>query len=264
MKNIVITGSTRGIGFGLAKYFLEHQHNVVINGTSDTSLSRALGEFEVYVTKGQVVGVVGDVTKVETHERLVEKAVDAFGHIDMWINNAGIEQKIVPFFEHSPEGVAKIMNVNIMGVVYGSQAAYNHMNGHKGGYIYNMEGLGSDGRTVAKQIFYGGSKRALRYISRGMALEAKDSLVKIGTISPGMVATDFLKSGIIDDTEESRRRLKFYNILADRVEDVAKFLCEKMLTNTKNDSRIFWLTTPKVMKRFLTSPFVKRDVFSDQ
>jgi 3-oxoacyl-[acyl-carrier protein] reductase len=78
MKTIVITGSTRGIGLGLATYFLKNNCQVVINGTSKSSIEKALEKLEPYTSKGLVIGILGDVSKYETHELLAQKALETY------------------------------------------------------------------------------------------------------------------------------------------------------------------------------------------
>ena len=85
---IVITGSTRGIGFGLATEFLKLGHKVVFNGTTEASLSKSLLKLNEF--SSQLIGVPGDVTELSTHQQLFNAAIEKFGKVDIWINNAGI------------------------------------------------------------------------------------------------------------------------------------------------------------------------------
>ena len=88
IKTIVITGSTRGIGKGLALHFLKRNHQVIINGRNQTQVNLVVEEFK---KKGfAVIGVAGDVTLENPYLTIIEQAVYTFGKIDNWINNAGI------------------------------------------------------------------------------------------------------------------------------------------------------------------------------
>jgi short-subunit dehydrogenase len=120
-----------------------------------------------------------------------------------------------------------------------------------------MEGFGSNGMMREKMTLYGTTKSAISYFTRSLAMEAKNTNVKVGTLSPGMVATDFLRNSL----DEHNR--KVYNILGDKVETVTKFLAAKVLENQVNDAKIQWLTKPKAMWRFVSSMWVKRDIFND-
>ena len=111
--------------------------------------------------------------------------------------------------------------------------------------------------------FYGASKAGMSYFMRSWAKELpKDSRIQMGTLSPGMVATDFLEAAY-DDPEEYVKGQKIFNILADKVETVTPWLVEKILRNTKNGAAISWLTSGKVLWRFATAGFTKRDLFSE-
>ena len=131
------------------------------------------------------------------------------------------------------------------------------------GQIFNMEGFGSDGRKRLGATSYGTTKYGLRYFTQAVALEAKNSPVKVGTISPGMVVTDLLIGNYDKTSPEWKNAKRIFNILADKVETVCPFLVEKMIANQKNNAAIEWLTTPKIAWRFMTASFIKRDVFGE-
>ncbi len=144
-------------------------------------------------------------------------------------------------------------------MIYGSQTASKHMIEQGEGQIWNMEGLGSNKMMVVKTILYATSKHALTYFTRGLAKELSNTNVKVGRLSPGMMATDF----ILNQPERSaldESFKKIFNILGDKPETVAKFFIPKMLKNTQNDAHIVWLTTTKIFFRFSFSPFIKRKV----
>jgi len=131
-----------------------------------------------------------------------------------------------------------------------------------GGAVFNMEGLGSDGMIQPKTIVYGTSKSAVAYFTRGAVRETAGGPVRIGSLSPGMVVTDLLMGAMAVNPEELERSRRIFNILADRVETVAPFLAVKVLASTRHGEAIRWLTDPKIMTRFASAPFKKRDVLS--
>src|SRR5688572_12468419 len=88
-KTIVITGSTKGIGYGLAEEFLKRGHNVIVSGRKQDSLDKAVATLSAK-HKDHVEGCLCDVTKFEDHEKLFAFAKEKFGRVDIWINNAGI------------------------------------------------------------------------------------------------------------------------------------------------------------------------------
>ena len=255
MKHVVITGSTRGIGYGLAREFLRAGCRVMINGQSQESVDTALQSLrEMY--PDSVEGVMAAVHKRDEVEQLWKYAEKQFGTVDIWINNAGIDQERKYFWELDEEAYDRVVHTNLKGVMNGCHVAFNQMLKQGYGQILNMEGFGSNGMMREKMTLYGTSKSAVSYFTRSLAIEAKQTNIKVGTLSPGMVATDFLRKSL----DEQNR--KIFNILGDKVEPVTKFLVEKVLENQNNDAKIQWLTKPKIMWRFASSMFIKRDIFN--
>lgn len=134
----------------------------------------------------------------------------------------------------------------------GSQVALKAMKKQGHGFIYNMEGFGSDGRVMSKMSIYGTSKQAITYFTKALAKECEGTPVKVGRLSPGMVVTDFMMASMPEDRVEALKMQNVYNLFGDRVEDVTAFLVEGMLKNTKNNANINWLTNTKVLQRVIT------------
>lgn len=262
-KNIVITGSTRGIGLGMALEFLKRGHQVCINGTSHKSVSNALKKLQKY--EAQLCSYAGSVTELSTHLHLFDVCKKTFGSVDVWINNAGISQANKLATALDPEEIELIYDINIKGMTMGSLAALQNMQEQGHGQIFNMEGFGSDGRMMKKMSIYGTSKRALRYFTRSLAKEAADTCVQVGTISPGMVITDLILNSLDTTCPEDLERTKnIFNILGEKVETVAPFLVEGMLKSNKNNDRISYLSNSKVIWKFLKSRFSKNDFFAEK
>ncbi len=261
MKVIVITGSTRGIGYGLADSFLALGCAVTISGRTAARVGKAVAALSAKHEAGRILGQPCDVTCFEQVQALWDAARAHFGRIDIWINNAGIGYLPVEFWEHTPEQIKAVVETNLVGTMYGSQVALRGMLAQGFGSLYNMEGLGSDGRQVKGLALYGSTKRSLRYLNRALEQETQGTPVLIGTLSPGMVVTDLLTKPYAGRPEEWAQAKRIFNILADRVETVAPWLARKILTNNKSGLRITWLTRGKIATRFLAAPFRKRDLF---
>jgi NAD(P)-dependent dehydrogenase (short-subunit alcohol dehydrogenase family) len=262
VKNIIITGSTRGIGYGLAENFLRLGQRVIISGRSQESVDQAVAELAENYPADDIRGKACDMQVYQQVVDLWQFGQDEFGSIDIWINNAGIAQAQSPFWELDPALIRNLVDTNITGAMYGAQVALNGFREQGGGAFYNMEGLGSDGRQVEGLTLYGTSKRALNYLSDSLVNEVKESPVIVGAISPGMVLTDLiLKQYEGKSAEEWESARRIFNILADRVETVTPYLAEKILVNDKNGTRIRWLGPGKVLWRFLSAGVTKRDLF---
>ena len=261
-KSIVITGSTRGIGLGLAVEFLKRGCQVAINGRMQTSVDHALEQLKTDFKPADLAGSPGDVSDLQTHQDLWNTAVDAFGQVDIWINNAGIAHPMMMIWELSDEIVQQVIDINVKGLIFGSQTAVQSMLEQGFGHIYNMEGFGSTGRKQAGLSIYGTSKAAVHYFSNALTAETNGTPVKVSTLSPGMVITDMILEQYEHDPQRLEDAKKIFNILADKVETVTPWLADQVLRNDKSGAEIRWLTTTKLMARFATARFNKRDVFS--
>jgi NAD(P)-dependent dehydrogenase (short-subunit alcohol dehydrogenase family) len=262
-KVIVVTGSTRGIGHGLASAFTARGCSVVVGGRSQESTDRAVVDLiERHDVPEKVLGRPCDVRELGQVQALWHAACQRFGHVDIWINNAGLGTEQQDLWTHSAEELDAVVRTNIQGTLYGCQVAIAAMFEQGFGAVYNMEGLGSDGRRVPGLTLYGATKRAVRYLTDGLVEETKGTPVLVGALSPGMVTTDFLLERYDHNSEDWERAKRVFNILADRVETVTPWLADKVLSNTRHGARITWLTFPKIVWRFLTAPFTDRDVVS--
>jgi NAD(P)-dependent dehydrogenase (short-subunit alcohol dehydrogenase family) len=248
-KTIVITGSTRGIGFGLATEFLKAGHQVVINGRSQDKVARAVAKLKD-TCSDEVAGATGSVDDPETHEKLINKAVHVFGKIDIWINNAGIPQPQRSFVDIENADLKAITEINIYGLMLGTKTATNFMLKQGFGKIFNMEGFGSDGRMMKKLTLYGTTKRAVNYFTKSVSKEMEGTNVQINVLSPGMVRTDFLNNATdARSPEEAKQFKKVYDNLAEDRDVVTRFLVPRILKSTKNYDRIEFLTKGRLMIR---------------
>ena len=124
-KVAVITGSAQGIGKGIAERLAKDGFKVVLSDINETLLQETEKEFN---DKGiEVASFVGNVTKQEDQKALVQYAVDTFGSVDVFINNAGVEGEVGPLTHANTKSVDFVLDVNIKGVIYGIQAAANQM-----------------------------------------------------------------------------------------------------------------------------------------
>ena len=266
MKTVVITGSTRGLGFEMAKLFRQNNWNVVLNGISPERLEKAKEALNTLPGSGKVEGFAGSVADTGDLQKLLDFAVEKFGVIDIWINNAGVNQPMKAVWELTEAEIDAVLDIDLRGAVMGSRLAALQMEKQpEGGYIYNIEGYGSNDAMMLGLNIYGTSKRAVTHFTQAFAkeLEERGSKVKAGRLSPGIMITDFTVKALggkeaIDLPEKTK---KVYNILGDYPDVVADFLVKGMLANTKNNAKIEWLTTRKAAWRFMTAGFNKRNFF---
>jgi NAD(P)-dependent dehydrogenase (short-subunit alcohol dehydrogenase family) len=158
------------------------------------------------------------------------------------------------------EVIQDSVNANVYGSIYGSRVAIKGMLEQGGGWIYNLEGFGSSGRTMAGLSVYGMTKAAAAFFGKSLAKEVKDTPVKVATIQPGMVITDMV-TGQYKTPEELEKIKPIFNIIANRLNDIVPWIAEQILSNEKNGAEIHFQPRWKLMLRFLTAPFVKRNLF---
>jgi NAD(P)-dependent dehydrogenase (short-subunit alcohol dehydrogenase family) len=262
MKNIVITGSTRGIGYGLAAAFLDQGCAVTVSGRTQSAVDEAVQQLGAKYGRQRLFGLPCDVGDYEQVQALWDAAKAHFGKIDIWINNAGLANPLAPFWEQPPERIRTIVTTNMIGEMNGSVVAIQGMLKQGSGAVYNMEGLGSDGKRKVKGLaLYGSTKAGLSYFNESLAEDVEGTGIIVGSIRPGMVATDMLSSQYTGQPEEWEKAKRIFNIIADRVETVAPWIAGEVLNNTKNGARISWTKHQKIWLRFLMAPFVKRNVF---
>lgn len=157
-----------------------------------------------------------------------------------------------------------MIHTDVLGVLYGARVAMRGMSPAGSGTIWFMEGYGSDGRIMKGITVYGAAKRAVRYAAHALAVEAKGTGVNIGTLSPGIMVTDFTLSKLDKrDAAAWKRTRAVFNILADTPETVAAFLVPRILAARKNGTHIAWLTTAKIMFRFMTAGIARRSVMPE-
>lgn len=254
MKNVVITGSTRGIGLAMAVEFLKAGCNVTLSGRGGQLNDTLMNSISSY--KENIIYVQCNVQSKDSIQELWDESIKRWGHVDIWINNAGQNTAHVNSWETIEAETIAVIQTNLTGMIFGSQIASVGMLKQGFGAIYSMEGLGLNNMIQVKTIHYGTTKHALTYYMKGLAKELKGTGVIAGRLSPGMMLTDFItknQDGSPSEVIANKSFIKIFNILADTPDMVAKFFVPRILSNTKNNVQIAWLTNGKTMWRFMTA-----------
>jgi NAD(P)-dependent dehydrogenase (short-subunit alcohol dehydrogenase family) len=268
-KTIVITGSTKGIGFGLAAEFLRRGHNVVISGRRQDTVDAAVTKLKADIPGSQAIGVACDVADAAQVQNLWRQSATVFGRIDIWINNAGLMNKYRNVGHLDPADIVAVVQTNLSGAMNGTAVAAKHMEAQDitdgwRGAIYNFEGFGSTGMTRDGLSVYGATKRALTYFTGAAVKELKAKQILVGYIQPGIVVTELsLAEAWGQPASELRANKKFIMMFGDAVGPVAAYIVEKVLSNAKPGARINWLPIPKLLWRLLTAKLIKRDPIGD-
>ena len=252
MRKAVITGSTKGIGYALSRELVRRGHAVVVTGRTQEAVDEAVGKLGGEAAAGgRAVGHVVDVTEAEAVQGLWDAAVAELGRVDLWINNAGVAYTMRTVVETTPEEVETMVRTNMLGTIYGAQVALRGMSANGGGKLFNVLGGGSDGRLRPGMGVYSTTKRGLDMFTKALVKEAEGTAVTVGQIRPGILITDgWLREAATSPESVSSQR-KMLNILADHVDDVAPYLMDRVLASTKNGEEVSWLTTGRMMKKFM-------------
>lgn len=193
-KVVVITGSTRGFGYAAAQELLKTGANVVVSGRSKKALdqaSRALSDF------GNVTCLPCDVREENQVYDLARRAVEKFGRIDIWINNAGYSAGSGITLDIPPAKILDMFLANDLGTFYGTQAALHFMLDRKEGLLINLYGAGSNGKAASPMGMYATTKAWVTSFTRTLAKEIRGSGVRLMAFSPGMMLTDMLANPVV-------------------------------------------------------------------
>jgi NAD(P)-dependent dehydrogenase (short-subunit alcohol dehydrogenase family) len=248
----------------MADAFLERGCRVVVSGRTQEAVGKAVDSLADKYDSDHILGQQCDVSDYDQVQDLWDASVDRFGQVDIWINNAGQSQAIQDFWTLEPTLIEEVVSTNMIGTMFGSKVAISGMLEQGYGALYNMEGSGSDGRIHSKMILYASTKRGGNLLIKGLAKEVEDTPVIVGSLSPGMVVTDLLLRQRERNPEEWKNTKRIFNIIGDKVETVTPWLVDQMLENEKNGVAIQWSSRAKIMLRFITAPFIKRDIFGDE
>ena len=217
-KVIVITGASSGIGEATARLLAKQGNKIVLGARREEKLKRIVSE--IIAAGGEAVYCLTDVAKVGDQEALARKAMDAYGRIDVWINNAGL-MPLSLMAEDRVDDWDRCIDVNLKGVLYGIHACLGIMHQQKHGHVINIGSLSSHQTGMTCGI-YAATKFGVRAISETLREEeaAAKSGIRVTMLAPGMIATELPQSLT---TQEGRDGMQAaYNALAIPAESVVE------------------------------------------
>lgn len=195
---VAVTGASSGIGEATARVLAEQGALVVLGARRTERLDRLVAEIEA--GGGQALAVRVDVTEPTDLERLVGTAVEAFGRLDVLINNAGVGL-IATVADGNLADWSSMIDVNVKGVLHGIAAALPVFRRQGRGHVVTVVST-SGLKIVPTQAVYAGTKNAVRTIMEGLRQESTDGVVRTTSISPGYVRTELVDA--IDDPTTRR------------------------------------------------------------
>ncbi|MEU0543909.1 SDR family oxidoreductase [Nocardia sp. NPDC005978] len=188
-KSALVTGASRGIGFGVAAELLRRGANVVVTARKIGPLEEAAEQLRGLGYPGKVVAVAGNSGEADARAEQVAAAVAQFGSLDVLINNTGINPVYGSLMEADLDAVRKIFDVNVVAALGYVQEAYKAWMGEHGGAVVNVAsvaGLRSTGVIAA----YGASKAALIRLTEELAWQLGPK-IRVNAVAPGVIKTKF-------------------------------------------------------------------------
>lgn len=186
-KTCVITGGTRGIGFSTVKAFLKEGYRVVLYGSREETVSKALEQLNCDQVEGRWTHLDDEAAIQKDFNEIKEK----YGSLDVLVNNAGMSES-TPFMEYNASLFTKVMNLNVIGPYVCSQAAAKIMKEQGYGVILNTSSMVTkEGQPAG--VAYPTSKFAVNGMTISLARELGKYGIRVNAVAPGITLTDMVK-----------------------------------------------------------------------
>ena len=189
-RNVVITGASRGIGAAIARELARRGDSLVLTARSREGLE----ETAAASPNSRPHIITADVTRRDEVERVREEAIRVFGHVDVWINNAG-RGIVRPVLALTDEDVDEMIAVNVKSVLYGMQAIAPHFMERGRGHIINMSSFLARVPVAAPRSVYSAAKAAVNSLTANVRVDLRRTHpgINVTLVMPGLVATEFAR-----------------------------------------------------------------------
>lgn len=188
-KVAVVTGGTRGIGFATVKKFLENEAKVVLLGSKQETVEKAIKELKQINSSYDVIGFYPDLSSKEEMDEVFKKVKEIYGHIDILINNAGISSK-TKIEDYTDEEYEKITNLNIKSVFNCSKQIIPYLKETKGVILNTSSMVSIYGQPSG--VMYPTTKFAVNGITKSLARELAPQGIRVNAVAPGIINTDMV------------------------------------------------------------------------
>ena len=202
---VLVTGSSRGIGAGIARRFAREGHRVAIHYRAEEAQARALYD-ELASAGNSVMLVSGDIAREDEAKQIVSRVRERFGFIDVLVNNAGVALPTQLITDTTLADWNRVMETNVTGMFLVTNAVLPEMVSQKRGAIVNISSMwGITGGSC--EVAYSSSKAAVIGFTKSLAKEVAPSGIRVNCVAPGFVLTDMTRgfdegviAGICEET----------------------------------------------------------------
>ncbi len=191
----LVTGGSRGIGRAIVEMLASRGFRVMFTYASRDSDAAAV-EAAVKLAEGQAKKLRADVADAKSAKAAVQSALDAFGRIDVLVNNAGTHLPDVSIADTSPEDWDRVLRVNLYGTFHMVQAVLPHMRARKSGNIVNLSS-NITSRFAARNCAYTVSKVGVEALTRILSKEEGGNGIRVNAVAPGPIRTDMLEETMV-------------------------------------------------------------------
>lgn len=197
-KTAIVTGGGSGLGFAIAKTFVEHGIQTIIAGRNKEKLDTAQEQL------GELCHALAcDVSDLASIPGFVQQVIDQYGQIDILVNNAGINMK-KDFTEVSDEDFQQVILTNLTSVFSLSREVVKHMLSKQAGCIINISSMAAQ-YGLPKVIAYSASKTAIDGMTRAMAVELSPKGIRVNAIAPGFIYSEMTAKALDSDPERKAK-----------------------------------------------------------
>ena len=188
-KVAIITGGTRGIGYAIAKKFLDNNAKVVILGSKEETVTKALEQLKSENELYDVTGFYPNLTNEDSVREMFEKVVEQYGKVDILVNNAGVSSR-TPLKEHTLEEFDKVCDINIKSAFVCSKVAVDYLTKTKGVILNTSSMVSKYGQPSG--VMYPSSKFAINGMTLSLARELAPLGIRVNAVAPGVTKTDMV------------------------------------------------------------------------
>ncbi|MDF0596266.1 SDR family NAD(P)-dependent oxidoreductase [Psychromarinibacter halotolerans] len=203
-KTAVITGASKGIGFAIAELFSEEGANVVLTARGKDGLDKAVDAIEA--KGGKAIGVVADSADRDAPAKVFKQAIDAFGQIDIMVNNAGVGE-MYAVEKTTDDHFDDIMQINLAGPFRYCREAINHMMPRNEGRIINVSSV--NGTKPICGVAYTTTKGGINTMTLNIAIRLSGTNIRCNAIAPGVTDTDAARAWAAGEQEGGGEMLEF-------------------------------------------------------